>query len=102
MAMESARSFAKNFYEDDELIKELYKKGVLKPAGSYDKDSVGEEQQRKIVEVAKKLGYDFTIEEYRTANKEYGNNVGILKMVKKIRHVGAVVKEADKESKNKN
>ena len=99
MSMESARSFARNFYEDDELIKELYKNGVLKTAGSYDKNSDGESQQRKIVEAAKELEYDFTVEEYRTANKEYGNSVGIFKMIKKIRHVGAVVKEADKENK---
>ena len=39
MAMESAREFAKNFYEDDELIKKLYEMGVLKPAGSYDKNA---------------------------------------------------------------
>lgn len=99
MSMESARSFAKNFYEDDELIKELYKRGVLKTAGSYDKNSDGEEQQRKIVEAAKELGYDFTVDEYQTANKEYGSSAGIFKMIKRICHLGKVVKKADKESK---
>ena len=99
MAMESARNFARNFYEDDELIKELYRKGILKPAGTYDKNSTGEEQQRKVVDAAQELGYDFTLDEYRKANKEYGKSVGIFKMISKIRHVGKVVKEADKESK---
>lgn len=99
MAIESASEFVKNFYEDDELIKELYRKGILKPAGTYDKNSDEEEQQRKIVEAAKEMGYDFTIEEYRNANKEYGNSVGIFKMIGKIRNVGKVVKEADKKSK---
>lgn len=99
MAMESAKKFAKEFYENDETIKELYKMGVLKPAGSYDKNASEGEQQRKVVEAAKKLGYDFTEEEYRAANKEYGQSVGIFKMIFKIRHVGKVVKEADKESK---
>ena len=99
MAMESARKFAKNFYEDDELIKELYRMGILKPAGTYDKNSTGEEQQRKVVDAAQKLGYDFTEDEYKAANKEYGQSVGIFKMISKIRHVGKVVKEADKESK---
>ena len=99
MAMESARKFAKNFYEDDELIKELYRMGILKPAGTYDKNSTGEEQQRKVVDAAQKLGYDFTEDEYKAANKEYGQSVGIFKMISKIRHVGKVVKKADKESK---
>ena len=99
MAMESARKFAKNFYEDDELIKELYRMGVLKPAGTYDKNSTGEDQQRKVVDAAQKLGYDFTEDEYKAANKEYGQSVGIFKMISKIRHVGKVVKKADKESK---
>lgn len=99
MAMESARKFAKNFYEDDELIKELYRMGILKPAGTYDKNSTGEEQQKKVVDAAQKLGYDFTLDEYKAANKEYGQSVGIFKMISKIRHVGKVVKKADKESK---
>ena len=99
MAMESARKFAKNFYEDDELIKELYRMGILKPAGTYDKNSTGEEQQRKVVYAAQKLGYDFTEDEYKAANKEYGQSVGIFKMISNIRHVGKVVKKADKESK---
>ena len=55
MAMESAREFAKNFYEDDELIKKLYEMGVLKPAGGYDKNAPEGEQQRKTVEAAQKL-----------------------------------------------
>ena len=102
MAMESAREFAKNFYEDDEIIKKLYEMWVLKPAGGYDKNAPEGEQQRKTVEAAQKLGYDFTEEEYRNANKEYGQSVGIFKMISKIRHVGKVVKEADKQSKKKN
>ncbi len=99
MAIESARKFAKDFYENDEIIKELYKMGVLKTAGNYDKNAPEGEQQRKTVEAAQKLGYDFTEEEYKAANKEYGQSVGIFKMISKIRHVGKVVKEADKESK---
>lgn len=99
MAMESAKEFAKNFYEDDELIKELYKMGVLKPAGGYDKNAPEGEQQRKVVDAAKKLGYDFTLNEYLAANKEYGQRIGIFKMISKIRHVGKIVKKIDKESK---
>ena len=101
MAKESAKEFAKKFYEDDALIKELYKMGVLKPAGSYDKNAPEGEQQRKVVESAQKLGYDFTEEEYRNANKEYCQSIGIFKMILKIRHVGKVVKKADKESRKK-
>lgn len=99
MAMESAKKFVKNFYEDDDLIKKLYEMGVLKPAGSYDKNAPEGEQQRKTVEAAQKLGYDFTKEEYVKANKEYGQSVGIFKMISKIRHVGKVVKEAAKSNK---
>ena len=99
MAMESAKKFVKNFYEDDDLIKKLYEMEVLKPAGSYDKNAPEGEQQRKTVEAAQKLGYDFTKEEYVKANKEYGQNVGIFKMISKIRHVGKVVKEAAKSNK---
>lgn len=99
MAMESAKKFVKNFYEDDDLIKKLYEMGVLKPAGSYDKNAPEGEQQRKTVEAAQKLGYDFTKEEYVKANKEYGQCVGIFKMISKIRHVGKVVKEAAKSNK---
>ena len=99
MAMESAKEFVKKFYEDDELIRELYKMEVLKPAGSYDKNAPEGEQQRKVVDAAQKLGYDFTLEEYLAANKAYGQSVGIFKMIFKIRHVGKVVKRAEKESK---
>ena len=99
MAMESAKEFVKNFYEDDELIKKLYEMGVLKPAGSYDKNAPEGEQQRKTVEAAQKLGYNFTEEEYLKANKEYGESVGIFKMILKIRHVGKVVKKASKANK---
>lgn len=99
MSKESAKKFARDFYEDDELIKKLYKMGVLKPAGSYDKDTTGEEQQIKTVEAAKELGYDFTIEEFQEANKEYGQSQGLFKMIKNIRHLGKVVKQADKENK---
>ena len=102
MAMESAKEFVKKFYEDDDLIKELYKMGVLKPAGSYDKNAPEGEQQRKVVESAQKLGYDFTLDEYLAANKAYGQSIGIFKMISKIRHVGKVVKKADKESKKNN
>ena len=96
MSKESADKFVKDFYENDELIKKLYEMGVLKPAGSYDKNASDGEQQRKTVEAAQNLGYDFTEDEYRNANKEYGQSVGIFKMISKIRHVGKVVKEADK------
>ena len=99
MAIESAKEFAKNFYEDDELIKKLYEMGVLKPAGSYDKNAPEGEQQRKTVEATQKLGYNFTEEEYVKANKEYGQSIGIFKMILKIRHVGKVVKKAAKENK---
>ena len=60
------------------------------------------EQQRKVVESAQKLGYDFTLDEYLAANKAYGQSIGIFKMISKIRHVGKVVKKADKESKKNN
>ena len=99
MAIESAKEFARNFYEDDELIKKLYEMGVLKPAGSYDKNAPEGEQQRKTVKAAQKLGYNFTEEEYVKANKEYGQSIGIFKMILKIRHVGKVVKKAAKENK---
>ena len=96
MSKESADKFVKDFYENDELIKKLYEMGVLKPAGSYDKNASDGEQQRKTVEAAQNLGYNFTEDEYRNANKEYGQSVGIFKMISKIRHVGKVVKKADK------
>ena len=39
MAIESARKFAKDFYENDEIIKELYKMRVLKTAVNYNKNA---------------------------------------------------------------
>ncbi len=74
MAMESAKKFVKEFYENDETIKELYKMGVLKPAGSYDKNAPQGEQQRKVVEGAKKLGYDLIIAWYWWICCKYVNN----------------------------
>lgn len=95
MAMESAKEFVKKMFEDDEFTKELYKKGGL----TYGNNIPEDEQNRQTVKVAREMGFDFDEEEYKVANKEYIESLGAWNAVKRLFHLGKVLREAKKESK---
>lgn len=98
MAMESAKSFVKKQFEDDEFIKELCKKGVLTNNKNKDKNSK-EEGEKELVKAAKEKGFDFTIEEYKKATEEYFKTLGLWRIITTLYHFGKVIKATEKEMK---
>lgn len=101
MAMDSAKSFVNKFFEDDEFIREFYKNGGFISSEKGSKPDT-DAQNAKMVEVAGKMGYDFTMEEYQAANKEYVDSVGAWKSMKKMVHMARTVKKLEKEAKKAN
>lgn len=84
MAIEHAKAFVNNFFEDGEFTKE-----VLKRRGFSRNNRGGseEEENEKIVQVANQMGFKFDVEEYKEANKEYLNEIGGYETMKKLFHI---------------
>ena len=79
--------------KDDGFVKELYKKGCINRNASND------EKNEILIKVAKEMGYDFTLEEYKDANGVYFKKLGVWKTIKTLWHFSKVVKSAEKENK---
>jgi len=62
MSVENAKKFREDFKENEELKEKIKKELELY------KDS-GKKEKEQIPEIARKLGYDFTDEEFKEANK---------------------------------
>ena len=95
MSMESAGKFFKKYFEDDNFLRELYKRGGLKTR----KEATDEEARQNTVKVAKELGYDFSVEEYAPAMKKYFKEIGPWNTIKRLFHLGSFIRKIEKENK---
>ena len=95
MSVESARDFVNKFYEDEEFLKEFFKRKGFEPK----ENRTEETEYREIVEIARDMGYDFEVQEFKNASREYGKNVGKMKSIKKIFYIVKIRKIAKKEYK---
>lgn len=102
MSNESARDFVNKFYEDEEFLKDFYKRKGFELKS----DRTEESEYREIAEIAKQMGFDFEVQEFKDASKGYVNDVGKWQAFKKIFYLVKIrkiaKKEFDKELKNKN
>ena len=100
MSIESARDFVNKFYEDKEFLKDFYKRKGFELKS----DRTEEIEYREIIEIAKDMGFDFEVQEFKDASKGYANDVGKWKAFKKIFYLlkirNIAKKEAEKKSNN--
>ena len=100
MSIESARNFVNKFYDDEEFLKDFYKRKGFEPS----KNRTEESEYREIVQIAKDMGFEFEVQEFKDASKGYANDVGKWKAFKKIFYLIKVrnktKKETGKEPKN--
>lgn len=84
MNKNQAREFVEKLYNDDELMKR-----VLILAGAPDKIKSGAkpseaQQYRDLAEVASKMGYYGTPEEFQEATKEYFEEIGSMESIRRV------------------
>lgn len=95
MSMTHAQSFVEKFFEDDQFVKE-----VLLHRGFDETDSNNEDaENERIVKAASEMGFKFSVEEYKEANKEYMNNIGGWETMRKIFHLIKVATKFVNENK---
>ena len=96
MTQAKAKEFVEKLFNDDEFaIKFIEERGVFeKPAVSTD-----EKEYIEIAKYAKKLGYDFTPEEYKAANDAYFDTLGPMKSIKKAFHIVSLARKVKKAKK---
>ena len=83
MAIEHAKSFVENFFENDEFIKE-----VIRERGfSKTEDNSEDAENNRMVNVANKMGFRFDVEEYKSACKDYMNGLGGWEATIRIFHM---------------
>ncbi|MBR3325611.1 MAG: hypothetical protein IKG14_06195 [Clostridia bacterium] len=93
MAKEQALNFTKKLFEDDEFATIVFKNVNL----SNISEKETEANERKMVEAAEKLGFEFSIEEYKEANKEYLEDLGGWKTFKALFHTIKIASQVEKE-----
>ena len=97
MAIEHAKAFVNNFFEDDEFTKTV----IRKRGFSRNEENSESMQNEKMVEVANEMGFNFDATEYIDACKEYMNELGGWESAKKVFHIVSIAvnisKESDKE-----
>ncbi|MBR1883437.1 MAG: hypothetical protein IJ809_00560 [Clostridia bacterium] len=83
MAMENANIFVERLFEDDIFIKT-----VLKKRNFNKNERTSEEiENEKIVKIANEMGFEFSIDEYKTACKAYMNKIDGWEASQKIFHI---------------
>lgn len=94
MAMEHAKNFVEKFFEDDEFIKTIVRKRGFTRYENKSED----DENAKIVKAANEMGFKFDLDEYKTANKEYMNNLGGWEAAQRICHMLKVVMSMSNEN----
>lgn len=96
MSEAKAKEFVEKTFNDDEFAIEVLKAGDFKPGGKDDVDTAGRGMEN-FVKAGKALGYDFTDEEIEKATKEYTEQLGAWKSIRKVMHFARLNKKARKE-----
>lgn len=92
MAQENAKRFVEKIFTDDEFLKEIVRHGGFRS------NADNEEKNALVAKAAKEMGYDFSVEEYQGAMKDYFGG-SFWKLLKSLMHLNKVVKKAEKEQR---
>ena len=94
MAIEHANSFVNNFFEDEEFTRTVIENGF---SHKDERDTYSENEI--MVMVANEMGFNFDLDEYQEACKEYMESLGGWESAKKV---FSVIKVATDIAKNNN